>query len=83
MVHHLSAYLPGLLLGGVEGKMLQPLGLTALFALAAAFPASLVLVPILCLLITRAPPNSAFGLAVTRGPELSKKRLLSDREAQV
>ena len=63
----LLAYLPGLLLGGVEGKMLQPLALTALFALAAAFPLSLVLVPILCLLITKAPPNSVFGRTATRG----------------
>jgi len=61
----LLAYLPGLLLGGVEGKMLQPLGLTALFALSAAFPLSLILVPILCLLIRKAPANLAFGRTAT------------------
>ncbi|HET9375501.1 MAG TPA: efflux RND transporter permease subunit [Chthoniobacterales bacterium] len=63
----LLAYLPGLLLGGVEGKMLQPLGLTALFALTAAFPLSLTLVPILCLLIKKAPAELSIGRAGTRG----------------
>jgi heavy metal efflux system protein len=63
----LLAYLPGLLLGGVEGKMLQPLGLTALFALTAAFPLSLTLVPILCLLIKKAPAELPIGRAGTRG----------------
>jgi len=62
----LLAYVPSILLGGVEGRMLQPLALAALFGLTAAFPLSLVVVPILCLFIKRAPPDSRIGRVATR-----------------
>jgi heavy metal efflux system protein len=61
----LLSYLPGLLLGGVEGQMLHPLALTALLALIAALPLSLTLVPLLCLLIWKAPARSEIGHRAT------------------
>ena len=57
----LISYCPGLILGGVEGKMLRPLALTALLALTAALPLSLTLVSVLCLFIRQAPAKNRVG----------------------
>jgi len=44
----IGAYVPILTLGGVEGKMFRPMGLTVIFALLGAMILSLTVVPALC-----------------------------------
>ncbi len=44
----MAAYVPILTLGGIEGKMFRPMGLTVIFALLGAMLLSLTVVPALC-----------------------------------
>lgn len=50
----LAAYLPILSLGGIEGKMFRPMGLTVILALLGALVLSLTLIPALCAFFLRA-----------------------------
>ena len=49
----IAAYLPILSLGGIEGKMFKPMGLTVVFALVGALVLSLTVIPALCALFLR------------------------------
>jgi len=49
----IAAYLPILSLGGIEGKMFKPMGLTVVFALIGALVLSLTVIPALCALFLR------------------------------
>ncbi|MCS6858701.1 MAG: CusA/CzcA family heavy metal efflux RND transporter [Abditibacteriales bacterium] len=51
----IAAYLPILSLGGLEGKMFKPMGLTVVFALVGALVLSLTVIPALCALFLREP----------------------------
>ncbi len=49
----IAAYLPILTLGGLEGKMFKPMGLTVVFALLGALVLGLTVVPALCAMFLR------------------------------
>ncbi len=51
----ISAYIPILTLGGIEGKMFKPMALTVILALTGALLLSFTLVPALCALFLKEP----------------------------
>ncbi|MEO2166617.1 MAG: CusA/CzcA family heavy metal efflux RND transporter, partial [bacterium] len=63
----ITVYLPILALGGVEGKMFQPMAMTVIFALTAAFVLSLTFIPAMVALVVtgrvRERENAVISLA--------------------